>query len=241
MNMAIVVCALSVALAVLTWWPARLQRLRTPRSRRSDLARLGQPGRLLSAAAVGITVTIITGAAGWWAVLIGAGAAVLSLVAYGKLGNDATVRRHRRLVAALPQCCELIVVCLEAGLPVRAAVEAVSPAMDEPLADALNQALAKIRLGIDEQQAWSEMGAEPALAKLGRELGRGSSAGISIAARLIEVGTESRRTVASHAETQAKQVGVHSVLPLMLCFLPAFVLVGLIPIIGGILTQRFDG
>jgi len=38
---------------------------------------------------------------------------------------------------------------------------------------------------------------------------------------------------------RARRVGVRSVLPLMTCFLPSFLLLGVVPIIGGVVGHLF--
>jgi hypothetical protein len=39
----------------------------------------------------------------------------------------------------------------------------------------------------------------------------------------------------------AQRVGVHAVAPLALCFLPAFVLLGIVPLVVGLAQQLFRG
>jgi pilus assembly protein TadC len=97
---------------------------------------------------------------------------------------------------------------------------------------------AKIRLGIAEERAWQELSVEPVLAGMGRELARGAGSGTALAGRLRALGLDARREAFAAAEARAKKVGVQTVLPLMLCFLPAFVLLGVLPIVGG-LVMRF--
>ena len=41
------------------------------------------------------------------------------------------------------------------------------------------------------------------------------------------------------AVKEARKVGVRSVVPLMACFLPAFILVGVVPIVAGLLRDFF--
>ena len=148
-------------------------------------------------------------------------------------------KRQEKLRAALPQTCDLLVVCLEAGLPARRAAATVAAAVAEPMAGVLAETVAKTELGVDEYRAWHDLAAEPALAGLGRELGRGAATGMSLSARLRVLAADTRKARAAEAETRAKRVGVRSVLPLMVCFLPAFVLLGLVPILGGMLGGLF--
>jgi len=43
------------------------------------------------------------------------------------------------------------------------------------------------------------------------------------------------------AVKSARTVGVRSVIPLMVCFLPAFFLIGVVPIVAGLLTSFLAG
>lgn len=236
-----VVAAIAAGLAVLSWWPAPRSRLvvREPTGIAETEASAQRRRRLVAAVMTGSAVGFAASSLGWLLVPCGIGAAVISYLVLGRLLHEATAQRQVRLAADLPQACDLLVVCLEAGLPLRVAADAVARSMSGPVAADLAEVSAKVGLGIDEQRAWAEFGAQPALAKLGRELSRGAASGVSLSTRLRALGVDARRAAAAAAETRAKRVGVRSVLPLMVCFLPAFVLVGVVPIIGGMVARLF--
>jgi pilus assembly protein TadC len=181
-------------------------------------------------------VTFAASSLGLLSPLFGFGAIVVSYYLLGQLASGVDAKREFRLRAELSQVCDLLAVCLEAGLPLRVAAAEVARSLAGPMAEELAEVTAKVRLGIDEQRAWAEFGARPALAKLGRELSRGVASGVSLTARVAALGVDARREAAAVAETNAKKVGVSSVLPLMVCFLPAFVLIGVVPIIGGMIS-----
>lgn len=77
----------------------------------------------------------------------------------------------------------------------------------------------------------------PALATLGPELARAIESGMAVSQTLLTLGAQARQDAATLAEVKARRVGVRSVLPLMVCFLPAFLLLGVVPIIGGVVQQ----
>lgn len=52
---------------------------------------------------------------------------------------------------------------------------------------------------------------------------------------------DARQESRDQALKQARTVGVRSVIPLMACFLPAFVLIGVVPIIAGLIQGFFAG
>lgn len=152
-----------------------------------------------------------------------------------RLAGAGQERRRREVLADLPQACDLLAVCLEAGQPLRRATEVIAGAVEAPLSEVLAELCAVVALGADEDRAWREAGrAEPALATLAREVGRAVNSGVALSLSLRSLGVEARRVAASAAEVRARRVGVRSVLPLMLCFLPGFLLLGVVPIIGGV-------
>ncbi len=233
--------AVAAGLAVLSWWPPVAARLvmREPVGRGEGESSRLRRRRLAASAATGLAVGFASSSFGWWLVPFGIGATVGSYFLMGRLLSGPAARRQAQLTADLPQACDLLVVCLEAGLPLRVGAAAVAQALSGPMSEALAEVSAKVRLGIDEQRAWVEFAADAPLAKLGRELSRGTGSGVSLTARLRSLGVDARRAAAAAAEARAKKVGVSSVLPLMVCFLPAFVLVGVVPIVGGMVLKLF--
>lgn len=195
---------------------------------------LGTRQRGLVGAVLAAAVAAWSGQLGWWGVLPAVAAGGLAFILLGRFTTADRARRGDQMVAALPQACDLLAVAVEAGLPVRLAVEAVAPTVEGPLGDALAGVAARVRLGIPEPQAWAELESEPGLEALSRELARTVTSGIGIARLLRELALEARRTAAAAAVVRARRVGVRSVVPLMLAFLPSFVLLGIVPLIGGI-------
>jgi pilus assembly protein TadC len=232
-----VVAALAAGLLVLALAPAHASRLLAREAPRGGAPPLPARTRLLGAAAAGTAVWFAASSAGLLAPALGLGAAAASYVVLGRLQSAGQVRRQAKLVAELPQVCDLLVACLEAGLPIRVGAEVVAEGLDGPMAERLAEVAAKIRLGIAEERAWQELADEPALAGLGRELGRGAGSGTALASRLRALGLDARREAFAAAEARAKKVGVQSVLPLMACFLPAFILLGVVPIVGGLVLR----
>jgi pilus assembly protein TadC len=160
-------------------------------------------------------------------------------VVLGRFTSAAEQRRRQLLVAGLPQACDLLAVAVAAGLPVRVAVERVAATLGGPVGDALGGVAARVRLGVPEPEAWAELASQPGLEALAREVSRVVSSGVGIVGLLRELARDARLAAASDAQVRAKRVGVRSVLPLMLCFLPAFVLLGIVPVFGGIVTTVF--
>lgn len=233
-----IVSALCAGLGMLAWRSSPTARLRDRAGPPATLT-AGDPRvrrrRILGAGVSAGSALILCGGLGWWALPVAAVLGVGSYLVLGRLVPGSAVRRRERIVADLPQVCDLLAVCLESGLPLRTAAEVIAGAVDGPVGEVLAEVSARVRLGQDERQAWTELaGAEPSLAALGREVARTVGSGIALAQTLRMLGVEARRDALAAAEVRAKKVGVRSVLPLMLCFLPSFLLLGVVPIIGGV-------
>jgi len=230
--------AAAAALAVLTWRAAPGARLAraAPTGVRSEASRERMRRSVLIATAA-LPLAIGLG----WAALPAAGLlGVVSHLVLGRLEESAAVQRRELVAGQLPQACDLLAVCLEAGLPLRLAAAEVAKVVADPLGSALTEVCTLVGLGVDEATAWGELAAtEPALTELGREVARTLGSGVALAGTLRVLGAEARRKAVSTAQVRARRVGVRSVLPLMTCFLPSFLLLGVVPIIGGVVGEVF--
>ncbi|MGV8910610.1 MAG: type II secretion system F family protein [Propionicimonas sp.] len=228
------IAAAAAGLAVLVW--------RAPPGARLGVAGVtGRPPapavrrRVQQSALVALSAVPSAIGLGWWALPVAAVLGVVSYVVLGRLVAAAVAHRRDQLVAALPQACDLMAVCLESGLPLRLAATEVAGVLSEPLGGVLAEVSATVALGADEPEAWAQLALdEPALAALGREVARTLGSGVALAASLRILGVDARRQGVAAALVRARRVGVRSVLPLMTCFLPSFLLLGVVPIIGGV-------
>lgn len=145
--------------------------------------------------------------------------------------------RRRRLEAAAPQVADLLAVCLAAGVTLSTAVRAVSEASPEPVAGLLHVAVGRLELGADPASTWTALAAEPALAPIARAALRSSESGAPLAEALLGVATELRQRHRATIEVAARSVGVRAVGPLGACFLPAFMLLGVVPLVASLLQR----
>ncbi|AXI78821.1 type II secretion system F family protein [Peterkaempfera bronchialis] len=149
-------------------------------------------------------------------------------------GAGAPAADHR-LEAQLPLTAELLAACLgAAGVPSDAA-EAVSRAVGSPMRDRLAAVAAELRLGADPADCWERLGDGcPALAPLGRCLARAGTSGAPPAATLARLAEEQRGAATRSATARTRRAGVLATAPLGVCFLPAFVLIGIVPVVSGL-------
>ena len=232
---------LALAVALLVWSPrTRLARLRLEQLRPRARPALLEPGapasrrrRWLLAGVAGLAVGVLVG--GLPGVLVAAGATALGERALR--GREELDGGGAALERELPGACDLLGVCLAAGVPVGAALAAVGAAVPVPLGRHLVGVAALSRLGADPRQAWADVPAE--LAALGRVLTRAGESGAAAVPALRSLAVESRTAARTAAQSAVQRAGVWVLAPLGLCFLPAFVCLGVVPMVLGIAGDVF--
>lgn len=135
----------------------------------------------------------------------------------------------------LADTVELLAVCLAAGSSMGHALDVVAQVSGEETAAVLERVSAPMGVGVVEQQAWLELQSDEAWRQVASDVARSARSGTSLV-EVLQVHAEEARMIAEEQALQsARTAGVRSVVPLMACFLPAFVLVGVLPIIAGLL------
>jgi pilus assembly protein TadC len=141
---------------------------------------------------------------------------------------------------AVASSLDVLAVCLEAGMAVSAAAAAAAPSAPAPLDRVLRRAADLLALGADPSVAWSIPPDLPiksadaqvdALLRLAR---RSASSGAALAAGVAELADHCRHEAAHAATAAAERAGVLIAGPLGLCFLPAFVCLGIVPVVAGL-------
>lgn len=131
---------------------------------------------------------------------------------------------------------DLLAAAVAAGVPFADALE--SAAAGSPLdAAACRRAATALRLGADPVAA---VGAEPGLRAVARCLVRASAHGAAAAWLLEQLAADVRAEATFAAAERGRRAGVHVVAPLALCFLPAFVLVAVVPVVFGLGASLLD-
>ena len=185
-------------------------------------------GLVLFGGAIGTGLGLATGyACAWW------------------LSRQPTAEQRaqqRQFDADLPFAVDLMAVALRAGAAPDAAARLVAEIVGGPVGDRLGRVERALRLGADTTEAWAHLGATDGATRVARAADRIRRNGAGLAGSLLRVADDLRTDALFAAEARARRAGVLIVLPLGLCFLPAFVLTGLAPVIvavvGGVLTTR---
>jgi Flp pilus assembly protein TadB len=224
----VAVCSAAGAAALATPGPRRAP----PRAgARKPPREAPRPLRSLATAAVALGAMVFVGGA--WGVPVGLVAGAACWWATGRMEPPAVRRRRERLAAAVPHAVDLMAACLSVGLSPAAAVEQVAKAVEPPLAEELASVCARLRLGVDPVTVWRDLAAHPQLGGLGRTVARAAESGASVADAMLRLSDDLRRQVRAEVESRARAVGVKAALPLGTCLLPAFVLVGVVPLVAG--------
>jgi Flp pilus assembly protein TadB len=232
--------ALLAGLAAAVVWlaiPAGLPRLGSgpPGRSVSTTADERGPRRWLWSALAGFGAwAFVSGAAGPAVGVVAAGVVWLVL---GRAETPAQRARRVRVRVELPHVVGLLAAAVRGGLPPADALALVCVALPGPATDSLATLPPRIALGVEPAEAWRALEADPGLAPLGRTLARSARTGEPIADALDRLGVELAARARADAEDAARRVGVRAAVPLGLCLLPAFLLIGIVPVVAGLVRD----
>ncbi|QNH96702.1 type II secretion system F family protein [Corynebacterium anserum] len=156
---------------------------------------------------------------------------VLTVTVLGGVGGRAGPRQNdaeeNPLDAA--RCCDVFAGALDAGLPTGEAwsVAAHGTSEEKQLVSAL------LALGAGER-AWDGLARDPHYGPVARQASQQARSGTVLSHGARIQAARLRRLAADQTQAGAERVLVVIAAPLTLCFLPAFVLVGLIPLVIGL-------
>jgi tight adherence protein C len=141
--------------------------------------------------------------------------------------------QHQTALNALPETADLIALGISAGVSVRVAVEQVVQWSDEPFrsvfAGALRRSASGEAFSVALETAATDL--DPVARPLVGLLAAAESDGGTLQAGLMRVSDEGRRRRRSAAAVRARRLPVMMLLPLVLCVLPAFVLLAVAPLV----------
>ncbi|MBT2379209.1 type II secretion protein F [Streptomyces sp. CB00316] len=144
-------------------------------------------------------------------------------------------REERAAIAGqLPLAADLLAACVAVGAGPREAAEAVGESIGGPVGDRLARVAAEIRLGGEPAEAWGRLGEITGAGPLARCLHRAGSTGAPAAEPVSRLAEAMRAEQAGAAVARAQRAGVLITAPVGLCFLPAFLAVGVAPVIIGL-------
>jgi pilus assembly protein TadC len=179
-------------------------------------------------------------AAGAWLLVGGLVGLVVGLVAAAVArrvlaGAESTPDRRERaeVERTLPHLVDLFASTLRAGAEPVAGLAQVCAALPGPAADRLAPVVDRARWGAGAD-AWSSVADDEALAPLARALVRSQVSGASVVQAVERLADELERESLARAEDAARKVGVAAAIPLGVCLLPAFMLLGVVPTVASL-------
>lgn len=192
----------------------------------------------LRRAALGLAALALTSVLGTVpGLVVGAVAAVVGDHFLARLEPAALRMRRARMVEDLPALADLLAVTTRAGVPTVRALSVCGDAVGGPLGAAVARVATALTLGAEPERAWALLATEPVTAPLALAMVRTATRGLAPAGALRSCAGQARRSRAGAAARRAQAVGVSSAAPLGLCFLPAFMLVAVVPTVVGGLGQ----
>lgn len=143
---------------------------------------------------------------------------------------------------AVASALDVFAACLSSGMAVASAAAATAPSAPQPLARVLGRASELLALGADAATAWCSV--EPssdrhveALTRLAR---RSAASGAALAQGVADLADQSRQDAADTARAAGERASVLIAGPLGLCYLPAFLCLGVVPVVMGLARDVLD-
>lgn len=131
---------------------------------------------------------------------------------------------------------ELFSACLEAGLSHAQAAHAVGMCGGD---SAWLTTASLLAVGLDPDTAWAPVRALPGCADIASLASAATRTGASIVAGCMRVADKLATRAADEATAATERAGVLIALPLTMCFLPAFFLLGLVPVLVSLGADYF--
>ena len=162
-------------------------------------------------------------------------------------GLEPGAERALRLAldAELPVALDLLAACLAGGAGLPAAVRAVAAAVPGPAGARFARVASSLEVGTAPADAWRLLAEDGRPRRAGaagsglaaaaaRTLTRADDGGGPVSDAVVALANQAREAARLQGEQAAARAGVMAVGPLGLCFLPAFVLLGVVPVVIGL-------
>lgn len=141
---------------------------------------------------------------------------------------------------AVPAAFDLFAACLRAGMPAASAARAVAESAPPDFAAALRRGADRLALGADPAEAWDGPG-DDLLQDFARAARRSAKSGAPLSETVTELAVRYRSEAEDRVAADIERAGVLVSGPLGLCFLPAFVCLGIVPVVIGLARDVLGG
>ena len=217
----------------------RLQRLlppdrpqRRPVDRRESLT-------ILAGLVAAVGVWLMVGAV--WGVVPAVATATLVPRLVRRLESRGARERRQALERQAPLIADLLAATLSSGAPMRPALAAVGEALGPTTAATLRPVLMALDLGAEPADAWALVASVECLRPVTDAVVRSTQSGAPLAGVLLRIAEDMRRDRQRAVEVAAQAAGVRAVAPLAACFLPAFLLLGVVPVVASLAGEVLGG
>jgi Flp pilus assembly protein TadB len=203
-----------------------------PAERADDRPVLARFRAVLLCLAIAAGWTLFGGVIG---LALGGLAGVFSWRAVAKLEKPSEVRRRHQLERDLPIAVHLFAACLTAGAAPHTALASVSEALPGAVGEEFALLQRRLHWGVDPAAVWRSV--DGPLEPLGRCMARAHESGASVQHAVARLADDVRRESRAKADARARTIEVRAAAPLGICFLPAFVLLGVVPMAAGLFSS----
>jgi Flp pilus assembly protein TadB len=147
--------------------------------------------------------------------------------------------RHDSSASQAPLVADLLSAALDAGLPVSTATEVVHSAVTGAIAREVGVVVRAYSMGAAVDEAWRRLEPDSFLSSVAHAVARSYDSGAALSPALRACAEDMRREHRARAEIAARSAGVRAIGPLTACFLPAFLLLGVLPLVASLAEQVF--
>jgi tight adherence protein C len=140
--------------------------------------------------------------------------------------------RQNRIQVDAADMIDQMTICVEAGLGLDAAIARVAATTNGPLAEELRRTMNDIRAGVPRAQALRALADRtqtPEIRQLVTALLQAQKHGVPLAETLRVQSTQMRLKRTQRTEEKAAKLTVKMLFPIILCFLPVFMIVIMVP------------
>lgn len=176
-----------------------------------------------------LAAVLLAGAAVW----IGMGAPCRSPIPHRRRRAGIVQDPREACAEPVPLVLEMCATLLESGLPVRAVLRIIGA--NVPGYGSLLRVSRALDLNVGWDRAWGQ-GTGPA-GELEQTLRFTQLSGAPAAALLRSAATTARKCGVREAEARGAEFGIKLVIPLGLCALPAFIALGVVPVVISLMPQ----
>jgi len=214
-----------LVLLVLDPRPPAVIAVRAGRDRRRS-----RHGVTIAALLVGAAVAVLVGGGG--GVAAGLILAIAVRIIVPRLDTRGERRRRDLHTRQAPLVVDLVSACLASGASLEASLDAAASAVGSPTSEVVMRATAALRMGADPASVWRTVGEVEALGALARAAARSQETGAALSDLLPRVADQVRASHRARVEARTRTAAVRLTAPLGAAFLPAFVLLGVVPVVA---------